>query len=81
MQTTRNQENEVTRTSMRRTLLPGVAALALLLSACGDDADGADGDASGEVAVDGSSTVYPMSNTAAELLEQDRSADRVEVRR
>ena len=28
------------RTSMRRAIVPGIAALALLLSACGDDADG-----------------------------------------
>ena len=32
------------RTSMRRAIVPGIAALALLLSACGDDADGGDGD-------------------------------------
>ena len=38
------------RTSMRRAIVPGIAALALLLSACGDDADGDDD----EVATGGS---------------------------
>ncbi len=60
------------RTSFRRALVPGVAALVLSLSACGGgDADagsGTEGGVSGAVAVDGSSTVYPMSNTAAEML-------------
>jgi ABC-type phosphate transport system substrate-binding protein len=37
---------------MRRAIVPGIAALALLLSACGDDADGDDGD--GDVASGGS---------------------------
>lgn len=46
------------------------ATLALSLGACGGDDGGAtDSESvSGAVAVDGSSTVYPMSNTAAELL-------------
>ncbi len=39
------------RTSIRRALIPGIAALALLLSACGDDAEG-DGDSSVDVAED-----------------------------
>jgi phosphate transport system substrate-binding protein len=63
--------------SIRRAALPGVAALALVLSACGGDASGDGGDGgdgggvSGSVAVDGSSTVFPMSDAAAELLAED----------
>jgi phosphate transport system substrate-binding protein len=51
--------------------VPGMAVLALALSACGGaDAGSGDGGsgASGKVAVDGSSTVFPMSDAAAELL-------------
>ncbi len=51
----------------RGTLAIGVAAL-MLLAACGTSGNGESEGASGEVAVDGSSTVYPMSNTAAEML-------------
>ncbi|MDP3893213.1 PstS family phosphate ABC transporter substrate-binding protein [Nocardioides sp.] len=56
-------------TSFRRALVPGIAALALALSACGGDsgAEGADGDLSGTVSIDGSSTVAPLSEAAAEL--------------
>lgn len=61
-------------TSLRRAVVPGVAALALALSACGGSdagSDGGSGDgASGSVAVDGSSTVFPMSVTASELLNE-----------
>jgi phosphate transport system substrate-binding protein len=60
----------VKRTSYRRALVPTVAGLALVLSACGGGASGGDG-ASGTVAVDGSSTVYPMSNAAYELLTEE----------
>lgn len=58
------------RTSVRRALVPGFAVLALALSACGggDAGKGSGGDVSGKVAVDGSSTVFPMSDAAAELL-------------
>ena len=66
-------------TSMRRALVPGGTALALslVLAACGgsnnsDAAEGAEGSgASGSVAVDGSSTVFPMSDAAAELLAEE----------
>jgi phosphate transport system substrate-binding protein len=62
----------VKRTTIRRVIVPGIAAAALLLTGCGGDADGGEGgDVSGSVAVDGSSTVYPMSNTAAELLSEE----------
>lgn len=54
-----------------RAIVPGIAALALALSACGGDsgAEGADGDGdlSGTVSIDGSSTVAPLSEAAAEL--------------
>lgn len=60
--------------SLRRAVVPGVAALALALSACGGSdagSEGGSGDgASGSVAVDGSSTVFPMSVTASELLNE-----------
>jgi phosphate transport system substrate-binding protein len=57
---------------MRRAIVPGIAALALALTACGGDSEadgGAEGGgASGSVAVDGSSTVFPLSNAVYELL-------------
>lgn len=63
------------RSSFRRALVPGAAALALTLAACGgaDAGSGAAGDgsgASGKVTVDGSSTVFPMSVAAQELLNE-----------
>jgi phosphate transport system substrate-binding protein len=58
----------VTRTSTRWAVGPAVAALALSLAACGGQANGDADGASGSVKVDGSSTVYPLSNAAAELL-------------
>ncbi|WP_110239804.1 PstS family phosphate ABC transporter substrate-binding protein [Nocardioides gilvus] len=68
------------RTSLRRAIVPGIASLALVLSACGgDDAESVDGDVTGEVAVDGSSTVYPMSATAEEMLAEEGSAVEVSV--
>jgi phosphate transport system substrate-binding protein len=71
----------VNRTSIRRAVAPAVAILGLSLSltACGDDAAGSGDNVSGEVAVDGSSTVYPMSNTAAELLSEENSDVQVSV--
>ena len=63
----------MTSTSLARAVVPGIAALALVLSACGGGDAGADGEggASGSVAVDGSSTVFPMSDAAAELLTEE----------
>ncbi len=65
-------------TSFRRALVPGIAILALALSACGgadagEETEGGTegGGASGSVAVDGSSTVFPMSDAAAELLSEE----------
>ncbi len=76
---------------IRRAIVPGVAGLALLLTACGgaaegdDNADGGtnagalDTSVTGEVIVDGSSTVFPMSTTAAELMEAEGSPIEVSV--
>ncbi len=75
-------------TSIRRALVPGVAALALLLTACaGEDANGGnspggnglDTSVTGEVIVDGSSTVFPMSTAAAELMRAEGSPIEVSV--
>jgi phosphate transport system substrate-binding protein len=78
-----NQENEVKSTSMRRAVVPGFAVLALALSACGGadagNSSGEGGGASGSVAVDGSSTVFPMSDAAAELLREENSDINVTV--
>ncbi len=70
------------RTSVRRALVPGMAVLALALSACGGGDAGSDngGDSvSGKVAVDGSSTVFPMSVAAQELLAEESPDVRVTV--
>jgi phosphate transport system substrate-binding protein len=74
-------------TSFRRAIVPGVAVLALALSACGGadagESSGGDGNgassASGSVAVDGSSTVFPMSDAAAELLSEENPGVKVSV--
>ncbi len=68
-------------TSMRRAIVPGIVVLALALTACGGQS-GASGEgaaASGSVAVDGSSTVFPMSNAAAELLSEESPNVQVSV--
>jgi phosphate transport system substrate-binding protein len=70
----------VKRTSIRWAALPGVAVLALSLAACGSGSDaGSDSGASGSVAVDGSSTVFPMSNAAYELLSEENPDIKVTV--
>jgi len=65
----------VKRTLLRRAVVPAatVAALALALSACGgnNDSGGSGGGLSGSVNIDGSSTVGPMTQTAAELFNAD----------
>ena len=71
------------RTSMRRAIVPGFAALALALSACGggqtsDNGSDVEG-VSGSVAVDGSSTVFPLSDAAAELLAEENPDIQVSV--
>lgn len=60
--------------------LPAAAVLILGLAACGSDDEGGDASgATGTVAVDGSSTVFPMSNAAYELLIDDGSKIKVTV--
>jgi phosphate transport system substrate-binding protein len=76
----RDQENQVRRTSIRWAALPGAALLAIALAACGSGAEaGSGGGASGSVAVDGSSTVFPMSNAAYELLSEENPDIKVTV--
>jgi phosphate transport system substrate-binding protein len=72
------QEYEVNGTSIRRAIVPGIAVLAMALSACGGQSSGSEG-ASGSVSVDGSSTVYPLSNASAELLNEENPDVRVTV--
>ena len=75
------------RTPTRWAVLPGVVLLSLSLAACGSGADagsssGSDSEAasaSGSVAVDGSSTVFPMSNAAYELLSEENPDIKVTV--
>jgi len=78
-------ENEVNRTSIRRSASFAAAlVLGLSLAACGDDDNsgaGSDGDesVSGSVTVDGSSTVFPMSQAAEELLSEENPNIQVAV--
>ena len=65
-------------TSIRWAALPG-ALLALSLAACGTGDEGRSQGASGTVAVDGSSTVFPMSSAAYELLSEENPGMRVTV--
>lgn len=70
--------------SYRRAILPGIVALGLglALTACGGDSEGSDGEgggASGSVSVDGSSTVFPMSDAAYELLAEENPDIKVTV--
>ena len=62
-------------TSTRWAIAPGIAVLMLALAACGgSNADEASGDgASGSVTIDGSSTVYPMTVAANELLHEENA--------
>ncbi|MFZ2502742.1 MAG: PstS family phosphate ABC transporter substrate-binding protein [Nocardioides sp.] len=72
-------------TSLRRLIVPGIASLAIVLTACGSGqggdgaTEGGDTKVSGSVAVDGSSTVFPMSQAAAELLSEENPDVRVAV--
>ena len=70
-------------TSSRTRLLATLASaaiLALAVSACGDDDDsGGGGDLSGTIRVDGSSTVAPLTEAAAELFQEENPDVRVTV--
>ncbi|WP_295656867.1 PstS family phosphate ABC transporter substrate-binding protein [uncultured Nocardioides sp.] len=74
----------MTSTSFRRGIVPGVAVLAFALTACGgadagaEEGSGSNG-VSGQVAVDGSSTVFPMSDAAGELLNEENPDIQVSV--
>jgi phosphate transport system substrate-binding protein len=64
----------VKRMTFRRAIVPGIAAAALILTGCSGEDDGGDGessDVSGEVTIDGSSTVFPLSQAAAELFREE----------
>ena len=77
----------MTRTSFRRAVAPGAAALtlALGLSACGGQSPGSENDASaeqgtsGEVLADGSSTVAPLTTAAQELFREDSANSGINV--
>ena len=62
-------------------ILPIFAVLALGVAACGDDDDGGGGGggASGTIRADGSSTVAPLTETAAELFQGENPDVRVTV--
>ncbi|HSE70485.1 MAG TPA: PstS family phosphate ABC transporter substrate-binding protein [Nocardioidaceae bacterium] len=69
------------RNFMRRAFAPTAlaASLALVLAACGGQSGNSAEGASGSVAVDGSSTVFPLSDAAAELLAEEGSGVNVTV--
>jgi phosphate transport system substrate-binding protein len=78
----------VKRTSIGRLVVPGLAGLALVLSACGgadagadagSDGEGGGSDVSGTVVVDGSSTVFPMSQAAGEFIRGEHPNIKVTV--
>jgi phosphate transport system substrate-binding protein len=70
-------------TTLARRLAPlaGAAALTLLVTACGgqDQTSGTDGTGGGEVRVDGSSTVAPLTSAAAELFRAENPDVNVSV--
>jgi phosphate transport system substrate-binding protein len=74
----------VNRRTMRRTALPATLFIALGLTACGGGNEqaatgGGDGDLSGEVLVDGSSTVQPLTAAAGELFAEEAPGVNVSV--
>jgi phosphate transport system substrate-binding protein len=75
----------VKRTSMRRAIVPGIAVMALTLTACGgaSNADGgADGNGeglSGSIDIDGSSTVTPHTIPASEFFMEENPDVRIAV--
>ncbi len=72
------------RRTMRRTALPATLFIALGLTACGGGNEqaatgGGEGDLSGEVLVDGSSTVQPLTAAAGELFAEEAPGVNVSV--
>ena len=76
----RDRKSFVLTLPKRTVAAAGAATLMLSLAACGGSENGGEeGSVSGSVAVDGSSTVYPMSNTAAEYLSEENPDVEVSV--
>ncbi|MGL5823942.1 MAG: PstS family phosphate ABC transporter substrate-binding protein [Nocardioides sp.] len=75
--------SRTSRPALAGTTVVGAALLALTLTACGGQSDatdtGASAGVSGSVAVDGSSTVFPLSDAAAELLNEENPDIQVTV--
>ena len=70
----------MTSTILRRAALPAVLVLTLGLSACGGSNEpGSEGDVSGEVLADGSSTVQPLTAAAGELFAEEEPGVNVSV--
>ncbi len=70
----------MTSTILRRAALPAVLVLTLGLSACGgSNESGSEGDGSGEVLADGSSTVQPLTAAAGELFAEEEPGVNVSV--
>jgi phosphate transport system substrate-binding protein len=72
------------RRTRKITVLAAVGALAVGVAACGSDDDnggggGGDKDLSGKIALDGSSTVLPFAQAAAELFNQDNPNVKITV--
>jgi phosphate transport system substrate-binding protein len=71
----------VNRNLLRRRLIAGSAVLALALTAaCSSDGDSGSGaELSGEIRVDGSSTVFPLTSAASELYAEEQPKVKVPV--
>jgi phosphate transport system substrate-binding protein len=70
------------RTSTKWSVVAGlVAALSLVLAGCGGGASGQEGGeaVTGNIRIEGSSTVYPITQAAAELFRQENPDARIEV--
>ncbi|MPZ97095.1 MAG: phosphate ABC transporter substrate-binding protein PstS family protein [Propionibacteriales bacterium] len=65
------------RTSLRRLAAPSAVALSLAfaLAACGGESGASTEGLSGDVKIDGSSTVFPLSNAATEFFKEDGAPD------
>ncbi len=63
----------------RFTVLFSFLSLLLILSSCGSKSDGTENSLSGEIKIDGSSTVYPITEAIAEEFRVDYPAVRVSV--